>query len=75
MVAAFAPRADRITRYLTCELSRHRAVLSRPGRQGKGKGCLDIRRLADVDPAALEELVLTAVAPTASGTRPARSIG
>ena len=75
MVAAFAPRADRITLHLTCDLSRHREVLSRLGRHWKGKGCLHIRRLADVDPAVLEELVRTAVAPTASRARPARSSG
>ena len=61
-VAAFAPRADRISVYVTCELSRHRELLARLGKHSKGKGCLHIRRLADVDPAVLEELVRSAVA-------------
>lgn len=73
MVAAFAPRADRITLYLTCDLTRHRELLSRLGRHRKGKGCLHLRRLADVDPAVLEELVRDTVAPDASTVRPARS--
>ena len=73
MVAAFAPRADRITLYLTGDLSRHRELLSRLGRHGKGKGCLHIRRLADVDLAVLEELVRDAATPAASKVRPARS--
>ena len=66
-VTAFAPRADRITLYLTCELSRHRALLARLGRHTKGKGCLHLRRLSDVDPAALEELVRSAVADEGNG--------
>jgi Domain of unknown function (DU1801) len=61
-VAAFAPRADRISVYVTCELSRHRDLLARLGKHSKGKGCLHIRRLSDVDPAVLEELVRSAVA-------------
>jgi Domain of unknown function (DU1801) len=61
-VAAFAPRADRISVYVTCELSRHRELLARLGKHSKGKGCLHIRRLADVDPDVLEELVRSAVA-------------
>ena len=66
-VAAFAPRAGRITLYLTCDLSRHRALLARLGRHTKGKGCLHLRRLSDVDPAVLEELVRSAVAEEGNG--------
>ena len=61
-VAAFAPRADRISLYLSCDLARHRELLSRLGRHSKGKGCLHVRRLSDVDPAVLEELVRNGVA-------------
>jgi hypothetical protein len=61
MVAAFAPRGDRITLYLTCDLSRHREVLGRLGRHARGKGCLHLRQFSDVDPAVLEELVRCAV--------------
>jgi hypothetical protein len=73
MEAAFAPRADRITLYLTCDLSRQGELLSRLGRHAKGKGCLHLRRLADVDMGALEELVRSAVASAASKVRSARS--
>lgn len=66
-VAAFAPRADRTTLYLTCDLSRHRALLARLGRHTKGKGCLHLRRLSDVDTAVLEELVRSAVAEEGDG--------
>jgi Domain of unknown function (DU1801) len=61
-VAAFAPRADRISVYVTCDLSRHRELLARLGKHSKGKGCLHIRRLSDVDPDVLEELVRSGVA-------------
>lgn len=60
MVVAFAPRADRVTLYLTCDLSRL-------GKHGKGKGCLHIRRLSDVDPAVLEELARRAAGEARSG--------
>lgn len=66
-VAAFAPRADRITLYLTCDLARHRALLARLGKHTKGKGCLHLRRLSDVDAAVLEELVRSAVAEEGDG--------
>ena len=61
-IAAFAPRADRITLYLTCDLALHRALLARLGKHAKGKGCLHIRRLSDVDLDVLEELAGRAVA-------------
>jgi len=61
-VAAFAPRSDRITLYLTCNLSRHRELLARLGKHSHGKGCLHLRRLGDADPGVLEELVRRGVA-------------
>ncbi len=61
-VAAFSPRADRTTFYLTCDLDRHGALLSELGSHRRGKGCLHVRRLSDVDAGVLEALVRTAVA-------------
>ena len=63
-IAAFAPRADRVSLYLSCDLSLHRGLLARLGKHSKGKGCLHLRRLSDVDPAVLEELARSAVAET-----------
>jgi len=60
-ILAFAPRAGRLTLYLACDLSRHRERLGRLGKHAKGKGCLHIRRLSDVDVAVLEELVRAAL--------------
>ena len=45
----------------------HRELLARLGKHGKGKGCLHIRRLTDVDPAVLEELVRRAAGEARSG--------
>ncbi len=68
-IAGFAPRADRITLYLTCDLSRHREMLARLGRHSRGKGCLHLRRLSDVDLDVLEELARSATARFESGAR------
>lgn len=67
MVAAFAPRGDRTTFYLTCDLDRHAGLLGRLGRHQRGKGCLHVKRLSDVDPEVLEELVRCAVADAKAG--------
>ena len=60
--AGFAPRADRLTLYVTCDLSRYRDLLDRLGKHSRGKGCLHLRRLADADPGVLEELARRGVA-------------
>ncbi|MGA8891606.1 MAG: hypothetical protein WB493_08560 [Anaeromyxobacteraceae bacterium] len=62
MVAAFAPRGDRTTFYLTCDLDRYGEQLGRLGKHQRGKGCLHVKRLSDVDAGVLEELVRCAVA-------------
>jgi hypothetical protein len=67
MVAAFAPRGDRTTFYLTCDLDRHRDLLGRLGKHQRGKGCLHVKRLSDVDAGVLEALVRCAVAETRAG--------
>ncbi len=61
-VIAFSPRSDRLTLYLACDLDRHRSLLARLGRHARGKGCLHVRRLEDVDGSVLEELVRAAAA-------------
>jgi len=45
-----------ISLYLTCDAGRHAALLSRLGRHRAGKGCVYIKRLADVDTGVLAEL-------------------
>jgi hypothetical protein len=72
---AVASLLRRVSLYLTSDLSRHGELLSRLGRYAKGKGCLHVRRLADVDPVVLEELVRATMAPVASKVRSAMSKG
>ena len=57
-LASFSPRSQHIAIYLIGEFeSRHRSVLARLGPHKTGKGCLYIKRLADVDQDALRELI------------------
>jgi len=61
-LAGFSPRKKELTLYLLPGLDRFRPLLDRLGRHREGKGCLYLRRLADVDTAALHELVAASVA-------------
>jgi len=57
-LASFSPRRQNLAIYLVGEFAnRHRAVLARLGPHQTGKGCLYIKRLADVDLDALRELI------------------
>jgi hypothetical protein len=67
MLVGFAPRAGRITLYLSFDLEKHAKLLDRLGKHTRGKGCLHLRRLDDVDPAVLEELVRRAAGKARSG--------
>lgn len=58
----FASRKDTITLYFTGYLENHTDLLERLGKYKVGKGCLYIKRLSDVDPGVLRELVERSVA-------------
>lgn len=58
----FSPRAQNLTIYAMAGLDEHAALLARLGKHSRSKGCLYIKRLADVDTAALEQLVTKALA-------------
>ena len=53
----FASRKAAITVYLGVSLEESAGLLAKVGRHKTGKGCIYIKRLADVDLAVLEELV------------------
>lgn len=57
MRVGIASRERALTLYLSCDLSRHEALLGRLGKFTRGKGCLYLKRLADVDGAVLDELL------------------
>ncbi len=53
----FASRKAALTVYLGLELDSLAEQLGRLGKHKTGKGCIYIRRLSDVDPGVLEQLV------------------
>ena len=57
-LASFSPRRQHLAIYLVGEFAdRHGAALARLGPHQTGKGCLYVKRLADVDLDALRELI------------------
>jgi hypothetical protein len=58
----FSPRKANLTLYLTEGFPRYEELLARLGKHTTGKSCLYIKRLADVDPAVLRELIEAAAA-------------
>lgn len=61
MQCGFSPRKAAITLYFTCDIALYAADLGRLGKHTTGKGCLYIKRLADVDLKVLEAVVRKAV--------------
>jgi len=59
---AFSPRKAAIVLYIASRLSGSAALLSKLGKHSMGKGCLSIKKLADVDERVLNVLVDKAVA-------------
>jgi uncharacterized protein DUF1801 len=60
-VVGFAPRKQDLTLYIMAGFNRFPKILARLGKYKAGKSCLYIKRLADVDQAALAELVSASV--------------
>ena len=60
-LVGFSPRKKNLTLYLMQGFADQSDILSRLGKYSTGKGCLWVRRLADVDMAALRELTARAV--------------
>ena len=53
----FSPRKSELVLYVLTESKRQEALLARLGKHKTGKSCLYIKKLSEVDEAALEELV------------------
>lgn len=62
MLTAFSPRKAAMTLYLMGDFEERDALLARLGKHSGGKGCLYIKKLADVDSAVLSELIRASVA-------------
>jgi len=56
-ILAFSPRKSALTLYLTCDIAAHAALTSKLGKHSTGKGCLYIKKLADVDAGVLRQLM------------------
>jgi len=61
-LAAFAIRGRDLVVYLSCDEAPDASLLGRLGKHKMGKSCLYFRRLADLDAAVLEKLVLESMA-------------
>jgi hypothetical protein len=57
----FSPRKGQTVLYLPGIISGQADLLARLGKHKEGKGCLYIKRLADVDAAVLEEMVVASI--------------
>lgn len=55
----FSPRSGSLVFYLA-PYRRHEDLLARLGKHKTGKGCLYVTKLADIDPAVLEQLIADA---------------
>lgn len=56
----FSPRKQNITLYLSCDIGQYANLLQKLGKYKTGKGCLYIKKLADVDTDVLKNLIKTA---------------
>jgi hypothetical protein len=56
----FSPRKAALVLYLNCDLDSSQALLDRLGKHERGRGCLYVKKLGDVDAEILEEMIATA---------------
>jgi hypothetical protein len=65
-VTGFSPRKAALSIYILPGCTDHGTILGRLGKWSKGKSCLYVKTLADIDLAVLEELIAAGVADMAS---------
>jgi hypothetical protein len=58
LITGFSPRKTNLSIYIISGFEKHAALMKKLGRHTTGKGCLYVKRLADVDMKLLEELVV-----------------
>lgn len=61
MVLGFSPRKGKITLYLPGSLEDQAPLLKKLGKHTVGKGCLYLKKLKDVDPKVLKDLLSQSV--------------
>lgn len=57
---SFSPRKNQLVLYGVGGAERHPDLLAGLGKHSTGKGCVNIKRMADIDPAALDTLLTAA---------------
>ena len=60
----FSPRKKALTVYLMCDVSHEKIAFEGLGKFTKGKGCLYIKKLEDIDLAILEKILKTSISLT-----------
>jgi len=60
-LTGFSPRKASITLYLIGGLSHHEDLLAQLGKHKRGKGCLYIKKLSDIDPDILKQMIESGV--------------
>ena len=60
----FSPRKKALTVYLMCDVSHEKITFEGLGKFTKGKGCLYIKKLEDIDLAILEKILKTSISLT-----------
>jgi hypothetical protein len=68
---AFSPRKAAIVLYNMTASSDSEALLAKLGKHSRGKGCLYIKKIADVDQQVLEALAVKALAAMRARVNPA----
>lgn len=63
-LTGFSPRKNALILYLMCDISHESIDFSTLGKHKKGKGCLYIKRLDDVDLKALVNIIKTSISLT-----------
>ncbi len=70
-LTGFSPRKQNLTLYLSYGFEQHAELMERLGKHKVGKACLYIKRLSNVDRAALRELIQQSVAEVVRMNAPA----
>lgn len=60
-IAAFSPRKDAIVFYISDEIENREQLLEKLGKHKKGKVCVYVKKLADIDLTILKELVIATI--------------
>ncbi|HUF27193.1 MAG TPA: DUF1801 domain-containing protein [Gemmatimonadaceae bacterium] len=60
-ITGFSPRKNDLTIYIMAGFDRYEELMGRLGKHRTGKSCLYLKRLADVDPELLKELIAESV--------------